>query len=166
MKKFFIIIIVFLIYLPTAFAETKYPFFLNVISEDQNLKNNVFSNVKRLATNYSNLEFKEVRDKGVYVELFIYAINHKNSNTSKNTIILSVVHTNKIRIFQLTDEVFKDNSISSDQTKRITADLMMRKGGLLSHMNIAAVDNVEQIDIALNKFLKQLSINIENYYLS
>ena len=166
MKKFFIIIIVFLIYLPTAFAETKYPFFLNVISEDQNLKNNVFSNVKRLATNYSNLEFKEVRDKGVYVELFIYAINHKNSNTSKNTIILSVVHTNKIRIFQLTDEVFKDNSKSSDQTKRITADLMMRKGGLLSHMNIAAVDNVEQIDIALNKFLKQLSINIENYYLS
>ena len=166
MKKFFIIIIVFLIYLPTAFAETKYPFFLNVISEDQNLKNNVFSNVKRLATNYSNLEFKEVRDKGVYVELFIYAINHKNSNTSKNTIVLSVVHTNKIRIFQLTDEVFKENSKSSDQTKRITADLMMRKGGLLSHMNIAAVDNVEQIDIALNKFLKQLSINIENYYLS
>ena len=93
-------------------------------------------------------------------------IKHKNSNTSKNRIVLSVVHTNKIRIFQLTDEVFKDNSKSSDQTKRITADLMMRKGGLLSHMNIAAADNVEQIDSALNKFLKQLSINIENYYLS
>ena len=55
---------------------------------------------------------------------------------------------------------------SSDQTKRITANLMMTKGGLLSHMNIAAVDNVEQIDIAINKFLKQLSKNIEIYYLS
>ena len=42
---------------------------------------------------------------------------------------------------------------------------MMRKGGLLRHMNVAAVDNVQQIDIALNKFLTQLSINIENYYL-
>ena len=166
MKTIFAFVILFFIYVPTAFSESKYPFFLNVISEDQNLKNRIFNNFKRLTSNYSNLELKEVRDKGVYVELFIYAINHKNSNTSKDTIVLSVVHTNKIRIFQLTNEVFKDNSQSSDQTKRITADLMMRKGGLLSHMNIAAVDNVEQIDIALNKFLKQLSINIENYYLS
>ena len=165
-RTIFISVILFLIYLPSSFAETKYPFFLNVISEDQNLKSNVYNNVKRLTANYSNLELKEKSDKGVYVELFIYAINHKNSNTSKNTIVLSVVHTNKIRIFQLTDEVFKDNSQSSDQTKRITANLMMTKGGLLSHMNIAAVDNVEQIDIAINKFLKQLSINIESYYLS
>ena len=82
MRTILISIIAFLIYTPSTFAETKYPFFLNVISEDQNLKSNVYNNVKRLTPNYSNLEFKEVRDKGVYVELFIYAINHKNSNTS------------------------------------------------------------------------------------
>ena len=166
MRKIFISIIAILIYLPSSFAETKYPFFLNIISEDQNLKKTIFNNFKSLTPNYSNLELKETRDKGVYVELFIYAINHKNSNTAKDTVVLSVVHTNKIRIFQLTSEVFKDDSKSSEQIKKITADLVMRKGGLLSHMNIAAVDNVEQIDIALNKFLKQLSLNIKSYYLS
>ena len=62
--------------------------------------------------------------------------------------------------------MFKKESKSTEQIKKITADLVMRKGGLLSHMNIAAVDDVEQIDIALNKFLKQLSLNIKNYYLS
>ena len=165
MRKIFISVIVLLIYLPSSFAEIKYPFFLNVISEDKNLKKTIFNNVKSLTPNYSNLELKEMRDKGVYVELFIYAINHKNSNTSKDTVVLSIVHTNKIRIFQLTNEVFKDKSKSSEQIKKITADLLMRKGGLLSHMNIAAADNVEQIDIALNRFLKQLSLNIEGYYI-
>ena len=165
MRKIFISIIAILIYLPSSFAETKYPFFLNIISEDQNLKKTIFNNFKSLTPNYSNLKLKETRDKGVYVELFIYAINHKNSNTSKDTVVLSIVHTNKIRIFQLTNEVFKDKSKSSEQIKKITADLLMRKGGLLSHMNIAAADNVEQIDIALNRFLKQLSLNIEGYYI-
>ena len=164
MKTLILITLKFLIMCSLSHAETKLPFYLNVVGEDKSLKNLVRTKTKKLISNFLNLTLKEEKDGRVFVQLFIYALKHKNSNNSKDTIILSATHVNKRRIIELTKEVFKKDSKSSEVTKTIAADLMLRDSGLMTHINVAAIDDVKTINVPIARFLKDLSRNIKGYY--
>ena len=164
MKTLILLILKFLIICSLANASTKYPFYLDIISEDKNLENLIKDKAKKIIPKFSNLKLNEDKDGRVFVKLFIYALRHKNSNLSNDTIILSATHINKRRIFELTNEVFKKDSKSSEFTKTIAADLMLRDSGLMRHINVAASDNIDRIDVPIKRFLKDLSKNIQDYY--
>ena len=164
MKTLILIILKLLIFASFSHAETKFPFYLNVVGEDKSLKNLVRAKTKKLVSNFPNLTLREDKDGRVFVQLFIYALRHKNSNNSKDTIILSSTHVNKRRIVELTKEVYKKDSKSSEVTKTIAADLMLRDSGLMTHINVAAIDDVKKINVPIARFLKDLSRNIKGYY--
>ena len=147
-----------------SYAETRFPFYLNIITEDENLKILIKAKTKKLTSNFSNLTMREDKDGRIFVKLFIYALRHKNSNNSKDTIILSATHVNKRRIVELTKEVFKKDSKSSEFTKTIAADMVLKDTGLMTHINVAAIDDIKKINVPLTKFLKDLSRNIKGYY--
>lgn len=164
MKILIILILKFLIVSSLANASTKYPFYIDIISEDKNLKTLIRDKAKEIVPNFSNLKLKDDKDGRVFVKLFIYALRHKNSHISNDTIILSATHVNKRRIFELTNEVFKKDSKSSEFTKTIAADLMLKDSGLLRHINVAATDDIDSLRVPITRFLKDLSKNIQGYY--
>ena len=164
MLKLIFVTFNFIIISSLSHADTKFPFYLNVVGEDKSLNKIVRVETKKLVSNFSNLTLREDKDGRVFVKLFIYALRHKNSKISKDTIILSSTHINRRRIVELTKEVFKKDSKSSKLTKTIAADLMLKDSGLMRHINIAAMDDIDKIGVPILRFSKDLSANIENYY--
>ena len=164
MKTLILFTLKFLIISTLAQASTKYPFYLDIISEDKNLETLIRDKAKKITPKFSNLKLREDKDGRVFVKLFIYALRHKNSNVANDTIILSATHVNKRRIFELTNEVFKKDSKSSEFTKTIAADLMLRDSSLMRHINVAATDDIDRIGVPIARFLKDLSKNIQGYY--
>ena len=41
---------------------------------------------------------------------------------------------------------------------------MLRDSGLMTHINVAAIDDVKTINVPIARFLKDLSRNIKGYY--
>ena len=64
----------------------------------------------------------------------------------------------------MTQEVFKKDNKSSDFTKKIVADLMLTDSGIVRHINVAAIDDIDRISIPIARFLRDLSKNIRTYY--
>lgn len=164
MKTFILLTFKFLIISSLSYGETKYPFYLDVICADKSLKTLIRTKAKKITLNFSNLKLSEQKDGTTFVKLFVYALKHRNSNTSKDTIIFSATQVNKRRIFELTNEVFKKDNKSSELTKAIAADLMLRDSGIMRHINVAAVDDIYKVDVPIERFLKDLSMNIKSYY--
>lgn len=164
MLKLIFITFNFIIISSLSYADKKFPFYFNVVGEDKTLNKIVRIETKKLVSNFSNLTLREDKDGRVFVKLFIYALRHKNSKISKDTIILSATHINKRRIVELTKEVFKKDSKSSKFTKTIAADLMLKDSGIMRHINVAATDDINTIRVPIARFLKDLSKNIQSYY--
>ena len=100
-NSFGIFTLKFLIISTLAHASTRYPYYLDIISEDKNLETLIRDKAKKITPKFSNLKLREDKDGRVFVKLFIYALRHKNSNVSNDTIILSATHVNKRRIFDI-----------------------------------------------------------------
>jgi len=163
--KILIFLILNFIMIPfSSFAGNKFPFYLEVISDNENLKSIVITKTEEMVSDFSNLTLRKDKDGRVFVKLFIYVLKHKNSNIDKDTIILSATHVNKRRIVELTQEVFKKDNKSSDFTKTIAADLMSRDSGIVRHINVAATDDIDRISVPITRFLRDLSKNIRSYY--
>ena len=163
--KILIFLILNFIMIPfSSFAGNKFPFYLEVISDNENLKSIVINKTQEIVPDFSNLTLRKDKDGRVFVKLFIYVLKHKNSNIDKDTIILSATHVNKRRIVELTQEVFKKDNKSSDFTKTIAADLMSRDSGIVRHINVAATDDIDRISVPITRFLRDLSKNIRSYY--
>ena len=167
MQKVLLITLILSLQPILSFAESKYPFYLQVISQDEVIRTKISELINTEISNYgmqikSNKNFKD----GVGVGLYIYAQKHVNSGINKNTIIFSIAHTSNKRFSELMIEVFKDGSTSTEMTKKITADLILKKKGILKYLNVAAVDEISQINKLIPTILKNLSERIEGYYIN
>ena len=77
MRLLFLLTLKLLLFSSFSYAETKFPFYLNVVGEDKNLKNLVRTKTKKLVSNFPNLTLREDKDGRVFVQLFIYALRQK-----------------------------------------------------------------------------------------
>ena len=85
MKKLLLITIIVLLQSFPSFSNTKYPFTLKVISEDQQISDIIKNKINQNIIRFENLEIDndESYQNGVSVTLIIYAHKHINSNFNK-----------------------------------------------------------------------------------
>ena len=69
----------------TSYGSDKYPFHLNVISDDYFMKTDIEKSVKKNIKKFNNIVIKNNKDfrDGVSVVLYIYGKKHNNSNLNK-----------------------------------------------------------------------------------
>lgn len=144
-----------------SFGATQYSFFLHVISEDQDVQMNITESFERNILAFKNLK---IHKEKIGVHLFIYGKKHQNSETHKNIISFSIVHTNNLDIYHLVNEAFDDNHNTPESLKQIAVDLIREEGGLLKYLNTAMIDDISLIDTVVQEILSNLSFRIKNYY--
>ena len=85
----------------------------------------------------------------------------------KQIITFTIAHTSNTEFMNLMAEVFGDDKFdeSSDRMKEITSDLLINKKAILKYLNVASIDNLDQIDDVTDRILAGLSIRIENYFI-
>ena len=168
MNKYILLLNVFFLCLVTAtsYSSEKYPFHLNVISNDYYMKNDIKKSVIKNIKKFNNIVIKNNKDfrDGVSVVLYIYGKKHNNSNVDKQFVTFSVAHTSNSAFLDLMTEVFGDESISTDRMKEITSDLIINKKAILKYLNVASIDNLEKIDVFTETVLNALSSRIDGYY--
>ena len=168
MSKLILIFNVFFLCLVTvtSYGSEKYPFHLNVISDDYFMKTDIEKSVKKNIKKFNNIVIKNNKDfrDGVSVVLYIYGKKHDNSNLNKEFVTFSVAHTSNSDFMDLMTEVFREESISTDRMKEITGDLIMNKKAILKYLNVASLDDLEKIDVFTETVLNALSTRINGYY--
>ena len=168
MSKLILILNVFFLCLVTvtSYGSEKYPFHLNVISDDYFMKTDIEKSVKKNIKKFNNIVIKNNKDfrDGVSVVLYIYGKKHDNSNLNKEFVTFSVAHTSNSDFMDLMNEVFVEESISTDRMKEITVDLIMNRKAILKYLNVASLDDLEKIDVFTEKVLNALSTRINGYY--
>ena len=168
MSKLILIFNVFFLCLVTvtSYGSEKYPFHLNVISDDYFMKTDIEKSVKKNIKKFNNIVIKNNKDfrDGVSVVLYIYGKKHDNSNLNKQFVTFSVAHTSNSDFMDLMTEVFGEESISTDRMKEITGDLIMNKKAILKYLNVASLDDLEKIDVFTETVLNALSTRINGYY--
>ena len=169
MSKLILILNVFFLCLVTvtSYGSEKYPFHLNVISNDYLMKSDIEKSVIKNIKKFNNIVIKNNKDfrDGVSVVLYIYGKKHNNSNLDKQFVTFSVAHTSNSDFLDLMTEVFGEDSLSSDRMKEITGDLIINKKAILKYLNVASLDNLEKIDLFTETVLNALSTRIDNYYI-
>ena len=172
MKIFISIIYIVLFSFITSysFANDKHAFHLKIIANDNSIKSHIEASVLNNLKKFKNIEIKknlDFRDGVPVVVLYIYGKKHENSNIDKQIITFAIAHTSNTEFMNLMAEVFGDDKLneSSDQMKAITSDLLINKKAILKYLNVASIDNLDQIDIAIKSILTSLSVRIENYYI-
>ena len=150
----------------TSYGSEKYPFHLNVISDDYFMKTDIEKSVKKNIKKFNNIVIKNNKDfrDGVSVVLYIYGKKHDNSNLNKEFVTFSVAHTSNSDFMDLMTEVFREESISTDRMKEITGDLIMNRKAILKYLNVASLDDLENIDVFTETVLTALSTRINGYY--
>ena len=146
-------------------AENNYSFDLNVVSNDPHIKEIIEQKVLVRAKNHQSL-IAQNNDTPEYtgaVTLYIFAQKNLGSNINKNQISLSIAHTSSIKLYELLMEVFQEGNDSSKLTKAITADLITQRGAVLKYLNVASIDDLEQIDTPIETILLNLSHRMDSY---
>ena len=143
----------------TSYGSEKYPFHLNVISDDYFMKTDIEKSVKKNIKKFNNIVIKNNKDfrDGVSVVLYIYGKKQDNSNLNKQFVTFSVAHTSNSDFMDLMTEVFGEESISTDRMKEITGDLIMNRKAILKYLNVASLDDLEKIDVFTETVLNALS---------
>ena len=172
MKIFtYIFYIVFFSFITSySFGNEKYRFHLKIISDDNLIKKNIEESVLKNLQKFKNIEINnnlDFRDGATVVVLYIYGKKHENSNLDKQIITFTIAHTSNTEFMNLMSEVFGDDKFdeSSDRMKEITSDLLINKKAILKYLNVASIDNLDQIDDVTDRILGGLSIRIENYFI-
>ena len=163
-------IIIFSFITSYSFGNEKYNFQLKVIADDSLIKKKIEDSILKNLNKFENIQIKsneDFRDGVSVVVLYIYAKKHENSNIDKQIITFAIAHTSNTEFMNLMAEVFGDDKFndSSEQMKAITSNLLINKKAILKYLNLASIDNLDQIDIVTNSFLTSLSTRIENYYI-
>jgi len=163
-------IIIFSFITSYSFGNEKYNFQLKVIADDSLIKKKIEDSILKNLNKFENIQIKsneDFRDGVSVVVLYIYGKKHENSNIDKQIITFAIAHTSNTEFMNLMAEVFGDDkfSNSSEQMKAITSNLLINKKAILKYLNLASIDNLDQIDILTYSFLKSLSTKIENYYI-
>ena len=153
-----------------SFGNDKYRFHLKIISDDNSIKTHIESSVLKNLQKFKNIEINnnlDFRDGTTVVVLYIYGKKHENSNLDKQIITFTIAHTSNTEFMNLMAEVFGDDKFdeSSDRMKEITSDLLINKKAILKYLNVASIDNLDQIDDVTDRILGGLSIRIENYFI-
>ena len=172
MKSFIFIfyIVIFSFIASSSFANKIYNFDLKVISDDNLLKREIEDSFVKNLNQFQNLEIKDdqdFRDGVSTIVLYVYGKKHENSNVDKQIITFSIAHTSNTEFMNLMAEVFGNDKMSqsSNQMKAITSDLLINNKAILKYLNVASIDNLDQMDVVTKNILKSLSLRIENYYL-
>ena len=172
MKKytsiFYYLILIFIT--SNSFGNDKYNFQLRVIAEDNLIKKQIEESVLKNLKKFNNIQInnnENFKDGVSVVVLYIYGKKHENSNIDKQIITFTIAHTSNTEFMNLMAEVFGDDKLddSSDRMKEITSDLLINKKAILKYLNVASIDNLDQIDIITESILTSLSVRIENYYI-
>ena len=71
MRTLILLTLKFLIISTQAHASTKYPFYLNIISEDKNLDTLIRDKAKKIIPKFSNFKIREDKNGRDFVKLFI-----------------------------------------------------------------------------------------------
>ena len=163
-------IIIFSFITSYSFGNKKYNFQLKVIADDSLIKKKIEDSILKNLNKFENIQIKsneDFRDGVSVVVLYIYGKKHENSNIDKQIITFAIAHTSNTEFMNLMAEVFGDDKFndSSEQMKAITSNLLINKKAILKYLNLASIDNLDQIDIVTNSFLTSLSTRIENYYI-
>ena len=166
MKKLLLITIIVLLQSFPSFSNTKYPFTLKVISEDQQISDIIKNKINQNIIRFENLEIDndESYQNGVSVTLIIYAHKHINSNFNKDHISLTIAHTSKFKFLNLMGEVFKNGSEYNDDLKGMVADLLINNRSILKRLNAASIDNISEVDKVIDTILINLSDRMEGYH--
>ena len=166
MKKLLLITIILLLQSFPSYSNTKYPFTLKVISEDQQIADIIKNKINQNIIRFENLEVDndESYHNGVSVTLIIYAHKHINSNFNKDHISLTIAHTSKFKFLNLMGEVFKDGSEYNDDLKGMVADLLINNRSVLKRLNAASIDNISEVDKVIETILINLSDRMEGYH--
>ena len=172
MKKYLSIFYYLILILITSnsFGNDKYNFQLKVIAEDNLIKKQIEESVLKNLKKFNNIQInnnENFKDGVSVVVLYIYGKKHENSNIDKQIITFTIAHTSNTEFMNLMAEVFGDDKLddSSDRMKEITSDLLINKKAILKYLNVASIDNLDQIDIITESILTSLSVRIENYYI-
>ena len=166
MRLLFLLSLITLIYSYPSYSNTKYPFTLKVISEDQQIADTIINKINQNIIRFENLEIDndESYHNGVSVTLIIYAHKHINSNFNKDHISLTIAHTSKFKFLNLMGEVFKDGSEYNDDLKVMVADLLINNRSILKRLNAASIDNISEVDKVIETILINLSDRLEGYH--
>ena len=172
MKKYTSIFYYLILILITSnsFGNDKYNFQLKVIAEDNLIKKQIEESVLKNLKKFNNIQInnnENFKDGVSVVVLYIYGKKHENSNIDKQIITFTIAHTSNTEFMNLMAEVFGDDKFdeSSDRMKEITSDLLINKKAILKYLNVASIDNLDQIDIITESILTSLSVRVENYYI-
>ena len=143
---------------------------MKIISDDNSIKTHIENSVLKNLQKFKNIEINnnlDFRDGASVVVLYIYGKKHENSNLDKQIITFTIAHTSNTEFMNLMAEVFGDDKFdeSSDRMKEITSDLLINKKAILKYLNVASIDNLDQIDDVTDRILGGLSIRIENYFI-
>ena len=166
MRLLFLLSLISLIYSYPSYSNTKYPFTLKVLSEDQQIADTIINKINQRIVRFENLEIDndESYNNGVSVTLIIYAHKHINSNFNKDHISLTIAHTSKFKFLNLMGEVFKDGSEYNDDLKGMVADLLINNRAILKRLNAASIDNISEVDKVIETILINLSDRMEGYH--
>ena len=77
MRTLILLTLKFLIISTLAHASTKYPFYLNIISEDKNLETLIRDKAKKITPKFSNLKLREDKDGRVFVNFLSTPLDTK-----------------------------------------------------------------------------------------